>query len=61
MLNFVSYDNSHKQTEPVKLPAQVDSVSVSFDGGRVLLSINGKSVFESHMGGNDCNVEIDRK
>jgi len=61
MLTMKSYDNNHDETQPVKLPEKVESLSFSYDGGRVGISINGKQVFYSMLGGNDCNVEIDNK
>lgn len=61
MLKMQSYDNNHEETKPVKLPEKIESLSFSFDGGRVGVSINGEQVFYSMLGGNDCNVEIDNK
>ena len=61
MLTMKSYDNNHDETQPVKLPEKIESLSFSYDGGRVGISINGKQVFYSMLGGNDCNVEIDNK
>lgn len=61
MLTMKSRDNDHKQTEAVVLPTNIESIEFSYDGGRVGVTINGKSVFYSHFGGNDCSVVINKE
>jgi hypothetical protein len=61
MLNMQSRDNEYKETKAVKLPKNVESVSFSYDGGRLAVTVNGEQVYYTMLGGNDCRVEIDNK
>jgi hypothetical protein len=62
MLTFTNHETGKEDLLPeVKLPAVVNSLSFSYDGGRVFLAINGKEVFSSRNGGNDCALDLDNK
>ena len=61
MLTLINYGNRFEQTEAVQLPKDVQSVSFSYDGGRVAVSVNGVQVFSSHLGGHDCEIELNSK
>ena len=58
MLTFTSRDNDHTETKNPKLPAKIETIEFSYDGGRVGVTINGKQVFYSMLGGIDCKVEL---
>jgi hypothetical protein len=36
----------------------IDDIQLSYDGGRIGLSINGKEVFYTTNGGNDCTLNL---
>lgn len=61
MLTLTNYTTGQEESKAVELPNDVQSVSFSYDGGRVYVSINGNEVFSSHFGGNDCCIELDTK
>lgn len=64
MIVFKPYDSGSKdfgENIPFKIPEKVESVSFSYDGGRVSLYINGKEVFYSAFGGNSFDIDIDNK
>jgi len=44
---------------PYTLPADVRRISVSYDGGRLSIAINGAEVFKASEGTRDCVVNID--
>ena len=59
MITYESYGNSiEAQTSDKKLPEKVDSISVSYDGGRFSISINGKDFYNNMCASNDFSVEI---
>jgi len=58
-INFTSYDQKEEESNVIRAES-IDSISFSYDGGRVEVLINGKVAISSYLGGNDCNVEIKR-
>jgi hypothetical protein len=61
MLTHMDYDDGTAWTDPeVTLPAQIDSIRVSHDGGRLSIGVNGVELFYSSIGTRDCSIEIVR-
>lgn len=61
MLRLINFSYNTEETKAVKLPKELESISFSYDGGRVSVNINGTEVFTSHLGGTDCSLELDAK
>jgi hypothetical protein len=61
MLTHMDYDGGTTWTDPeAALPSQVDSITVSHDGGRLSIAVNGVELFYSSIGTRDCSIEITR-
>lgn len=54
---FQSYD-TNAQEERVEVATSIQSVSMAYDGGRLIVSINGATVIETSLAGNDFQVDI---
>lgn len=63
MLELCDFNNRRagKTTEDCKLPDKVDSVQVSYDGGRLEIMVNDVVVYENLGAGNDFCVSIDKR
>lgn len=44
-----------------KLPEKVESISISHDGGRIEIVVNGNLMYSAMLGTRDCEISIDRK
>ena len=49
-----------KKTTAYVLPERIETITVSHDGGRLFVSINGVEVFKAYDGTRDCCIEINR-
>lgn len=60
MIRHMDFDN-HKETviNNAKLPDGIDHIEFSYDGGRVEISINGRIIYKTSSGTQDCSIEID--
>lgn len=45
----------------IKLEQTLETVSFSYDGGRLSVCINGKQEFYTMMAGSDCSVDVSFK
>ena len=45
-------------TKETKLPENIESIKINFDGGRFYVSINGEDFYINRMAGNDFSLEI---
>jgi len=61
MLRHSDFDSHSSTTHDVKLPEKVDAISVSHDGGRLEIYINGALCYNALVGTRDCNISIDRR
>ena len=60
MLTYYDYSsNGEDETNQVTLPKDVKQISVSYDGGRVSISINNKIIYENISAGNAFEIELD--
>ena len=46
------------ETKETKLPENIESIKINFDGGRFYVSINGEDFYINRMAGNDFSLEI---
>lgn len=46
------------ETKETKLPENIESIKVNYDGGRFYVSINGEDFYINRMAGNDFSLEI---
>ena len=46
------------ETKETKLPENIESIKINFDGGRFYVSINGEDFYVNPFAGNDFSVEI---
>ena len=46
------------ETKETKLPENIESIKVNYDGGRFYVSINGEDFYINRMDGNDFSLEI---
>jgi hypothetical protein len=58
---YTGWDNKQHQQEDVSFPQSVETLSVSYDGGRFYLSINGVEVYNNLGTGNDFSIDIKLK
>lgn len=59
MLTYYDYASFGKdETKPVTLPKDVKQISISYNGGRVNISINNKMIYENISAGDDFEVEL---
>ncbi len=59
MVTYQSYSDHVEQITEEKLPEKVESIFVSYDGGRLSISINGKDFYDNMCASNDFSVEIE--
>ena len=61
MLVHNDFDTSSHSNHDVKLPEKVDNISISHDGGRLEIVVNGQLVYNAMCGTRDCEISIDRR
>lgn len=57
-LSFQSFDMNCSEKADLGVGDSVQSVSMSYDGGRLIVSINGDTVLETDFAGNAFQVDI---
>ena len=60
MLTHYDFDTNVNTTGPATLPPVVDSIVVSYDGGRLSITVNGVPVVDTTDGTRDCQITLDR-
>lgn len=59
-LDYKSYDNDNSVEGMLfHTVEKIDTISFSYDGGRLTVTINGKTVYHTVNAGSDCNVDIE--
>lgn len=56
-VDFESYDNNEAQRQELNIRG-IESVSFSYDGGRLHVYVNGKEILENMGAGNDIYVSV---
>jgi hypothetical protein len=45
----------------IKLPDEVENISVFYDGGRFSVHVNGKEFYVNNLVGNDFSFDVDKE
>lgn len=61
MISVTDYTDDKSLENSFNLPNKIDTISVSYDNGRVSVSINGETVFEDNSVGSDFNITMNRE
>lgn len=61
MIEFNSYSDGSDETVSFRMPKEVKSIDVLYDGGRFTLCINGEGVYQNMCAGNDFAVFVTEK
>ena len=59
-LDYKSYDNDESiEGMMFHTVEKIETISFSYDGGRLTVTINGKGAYYTDNAGTDCNVDIE--
>ncbi len=58
MITFRSYNYGEEISKEYKIPAKVENISISYDGGRLHVWIGDEEILSVMNAGNDFNVTI---
>ena len=58
MIEYQDYVDGRKKKIDFKMPKKVKSITVTYDGGRLNIDINGVEVYGDMTAGIDFNVDI---
>lgn len=63
MLTITDYDDSYATVKKpsIKLPKDVENISIGYDRGRLSIQVNGKTLYENACIGSDINIELNRE
>lgn len=59
MIKHTDWDAGTEHNQQYLLPTRVKEISVSHDGGRISISIDGVQVYYSCVGTRDCSIVLD--
>ena len=58
-MNYKSYDTGDEKSNlECETVEKIEDFSVSYDGGRLNIMVNGKVLYVTNLAGNDFNVSV---
>lgn len=59
-LEYEDYSYSKNETESIEVsvPEKLKTISISYDGGRFYLNMNGIEVYSNRCAGNDFSIDV---
>ena len=59
MLTHADFDDhTEYHQKAITLPEKVERIQVDYDGGRLSITVNGKTIYHAVSGTRDCRITI---
>ena len=60
MIKHTDWTTAKTHAQDTKLPGNVESIEIRYDGGRLEVLCNDEVLYQSMNGTQDCSVKIDK-